>query len=265
MHMRALILVVALVAGFAAFSGRTIIIGKDVKGDGIKVAKGAGLKTVMVVYGTRPEAIKLAPLIRGLAASERLKPLVVVTGQHREMLDQVLEVFEIRPDVELVRIPSDDGFTIAADRFAAVASGLIGLADRLLSLCDNAGIAPGRIVLELTESSAMTDPAARRVREEPGRRSSPPARPSVISLPPAAVGGGVHGLLQGHVQAHNAVIMDAAVQKGDLPRHKDQISGFHERDVVRHRGRRPELPHPGPQERGHEHRQEVGDHQAKDY
>jgi UDP-N-acetylglucosamine 2-epimerase (non-hydrolysing) len=55
----------------------------------------------MVVYGTRPEAIKLAPLIRGLAASERLEPLVVVTGQHREMLDQVNTLFGIVPDVDL--------------------------------------------------------------------------------------------------------------------------------------------------------------------
>jgi len=55
----------------------------------------------MVVYGTRPEAIKLAPLIRALAASERLVPLVVVTGQHREMLDQVNALFGIVPDVDL--------------------------------------------------------------------------------------------------------------------------------------------------------------------
>lgn len=61
----------------------------------------AGLKTIMVVYGTRPEAIKLAPLIRALAASDHLKPLVVVTGQHREMLDQVNTLFEVVPDVDL--------------------------------------------------------------------------------------------------------------------------------------------------------------------
>jgi len=59
------------------------------------------MSTVMVVYGTRPEAIKLAPLIRALATSERLEPLVVVTGQHREMLDQVNALFGIVPDVDL--------------------------------------------------------------------------------------------------------------------------------------------------------------------
>ena len=58
-------------------------------------------KTVMVVYGTRPEAIKVAPLIRALATSESLEPLVVVTGQHREMLDQVNTLFGVVPDVDL--------------------------------------------------------------------------------------------------------------------------------------------------------------------
>lgn len=56
---------------------------------------------VMVVYGTRPEAIKLAPVIRALEESMQLRPVVVVTGQHREMLDQVNQVFGISPDVDL--------------------------------------------------------------------------------------------------------------------------------------------------------------------
>jgi UDP-N-acetylglucosamine 2-epimerase (non-hydrolysing) len=60
-----------------------------------------GRKIVMVVYGTRPEAIKMAPLVRELAASDSLEPLVVVTGQHREMLDQVNSFFGIVPDVDL--------------------------------------------------------------------------------------------------------------------------------------------------------------------
>nr|BFF05182.1 UDP-N-acetylglucosamine 2-epimerase (non-hydrolyzing) [Brevibacterium otitidis] len=56
---------------------------------------------VMVVYGTRPEAIKVAPVIRALEASEKLRPISVVTAQHREMLDQVNSVFGITPDVDL--------------------------------------------------------------------------------------------------------------------------------------------------------------------
>ncbi len=55
----------------------------------------------MVVYGTRPEAIKVAPLIIGLMDSAVFEPIVVVTAQHRELLDQVNEVFGIKPDADL--------------------------------------------------------------------------------------------------------------------------------------------------------------------
>lgn len=56
---------------------------------------------VMTVYGTRPEAIKVAPVIKALEASDVLDSITVVTGQHREMLDQVNEIFEIMPDHDL--------------------------------------------------------------------------------------------------------------------------------------------------------------------
>ena len=55
----------------------------------------------MVIFGTRPEAIKLAPVIGVLEASQRLEPVVVVTGQHRAMLHEVLETFAIVPDIDL--------------------------------------------------------------------------------------------------------------------------------------------------------------------
>ncbi|MDT3719487.1 non-hydrolyzing UDP-N-acetylglucosamine 2-epimerase [Pseudomonas oryzihabitans] len=58
------------------------------------------LKT-LCVFGTRPEAIKMAPLALSLAADERFETKVCVTGQHREMLDQVLELFELVPDFDL--------------------------------------------------------------------------------------------------------------------------------------------------------------------
>lgn len=59
-------------------------------------------KTVMLVFGTRPEAIKMAPLVKAFqAASDSFRTLVCVTGQHREMLDQVLHIFDIRPDYDL--------------------------------------------------------------------------------------------------------------------------------------------------------------------
>jgi UDP-N-acetylglucosamine 2-epimerase (non-hydrolysing) len=55
----------------------------------------------MVVFGTRPEAIKMAPVVRALAACDNLSVQVAVTAQHRQMLDQVLELFDILPDVDL--------------------------------------------------------------------------------------------------------------------------------------------------------------------
>jgi UDP-N-acetylglucosamine 2-epimerase (non-hydrolysing) len=56
---------------------------------------------VLSIFGTRPEAIKMAPVLRRLAKEPGLRSLVCVTAQHREMLDQVLSLFEIRPDHDL--------------------------------------------------------------------------------------------------------------------------------------------------------------------
>lgn len=64
---------------------------------------------VAVVIGTRPEVIKLAPIVHALRDSETLAPYVISTGQHRQMLDQSLEVFGITPDVDLeVMSPQQD-------------------------------------------------------------------------------------------------------------------------------------------------------------
>ena len=59
------------------------------------------MKTVMVVFGTRPEAIKMCPLVNELKTKENLKTIVCVTGQHRQMLDQVLKAFHVVPDYDL--------------------------------------------------------------------------------------------------------------------------------------------------------------------
>ncbi|MEE1617845.1 non-hydrolyzing UDP-N-acetylglucosamine 2-epimerase [Brachybacterium sp. J153] len=56
---------------------------------------------IMTIYGTRPEAIKVAPIIKAIDAAEDLESITVVTGQHREMLDQVNTMFEIVPDHDL--------------------------------------------------------------------------------------------------------------------------------------------------------------------
>ncbi|HDY9427707.1 TPA: UDP-N-acetylglucosamine 2-epimerase (non-hydrolyzing) [Staphylococcus argenteus] len=59
------------------------------------------MKKIMTVFGTRPEAIKMAPLVKALEKDDMLEPIVVVTAQHREMLDSVLETFEIKPKYDL--------------------------------------------------------------------------------------------------------------------------------------------------------------------
>lgn len=60
------------------------------------------MKTVLLVFGTRPEAIKMAPLVKELKKHrDKINTLVCVTGQHRQMLDQVMELFEIKPEYDL--------------------------------------------------------------------------------------------------------------------------------------------------------------------
>ena len=59
------------------------------------------MKTVMLVFGPRPEAIKMCPLVKELKSRKNLKTVVCVTGQHREMLSQVLDAFEVAPDYDL--------------------------------------------------------------------------------------------------------------------------------------------------------------------
>lgn len=59
------------------------------------------MKKVMLVFGTRPEAIKMCPLVNELKSRKGLETVVCVTGQHRQMLDQVLQAFDVKPDYDL--------------------------------------------------------------------------------------------------------------------------------------------------------------------
>ena len=71
---------------------------------------------VMLVFGTRPEAIKMAPLVKGLQACSSLQAVVCVTAQHREMLDQVLRLFDIVPEHDLnIMKPGQDLFDITGN------------------------------------------------------------------------------------------------------------------------------------------------------
>ena len=56
---------------------------------------------VMSVFGTRPEAIKMAPLVKELERREEIESYVCLTGQHREMLDSVMEIFDLKADFDL--------------------------------------------------------------------------------------------------------------------------------------------------------------------
>ncbi|AOM81574.1 non-hydrolyzing UDP-N-acetylglucosamine 2-epimerase [Salisediminibacterium beveridgei] len=58
-------------------------------------------KKIMTIFGTRPEAIKMCPLVKQLEQTDDLEAITVVTGQHREMLDQVLKIFDVTPDEDL--------------------------------------------------------------------------------------------------------------------------------------------------------------------
>lgn len=74
---------------------------------------------VLSIFGTRPEAIKMAPLIKELEKEERIKNYVCITAQHREMLDQVLEIFAIKPDFDLdIMQPRQDLATITTRALA---------------------------------------------------------------------------------------------------------------------------------------------------
>ncbi len=74
------------------------------------------IKKILSVFGTRPEAIKMAPLVKALQAETEFDSRVCVTAQHREMLDQVLELFEIKPEYDLnIMKPGQDLYDITSN------------------------------------------------------------------------------------------------------------------------------------------------------
>ncbi len=84
---------------------------------------------VLSVFGTRPEAIKMAPVVLGLQKTEGIESLVCVTAQHRQMLDQVLQLFEINPDYDLnIMKPGQDLYDVTA-------SALLGIREVLRECC----------------------------------------------------------------------------------------------------------------------------------
>jgi UDP-N-acetylglucosamine 2-epimerase (non-hydrolysing) len=120
----------------------------------------------LIVLGTRPEAIKLAPLILACQAHEKIDPIVCSTGQHREMLDQVLGYFEIRPEIDLglmkpgqtlsgltascieavdrvVVEQSPDAIVVQGDTTTVMASSIVGFYRRIPIVHVEAGLRTG--------------------------------------------------------------------------------------------------------------------------
>lgn len=129
------------------------------------------MKRVMVIYGTRPEAIKMAPLIRSLESCRHVDPLVVVTGQHREMLDQVNELFSIVPKHDLdVMVPGASLTDLAARTVAA--TGAILNQER-----------PDAVVVQGDTTSALTAAMAAFYNEIPVIHLEAGLRSGVLSSP----------------------------------------------------------------------------------
>ena len=81
-------------------------------------------KNIFVVFGTRPEAIKMAPVVKSLQTHSEIETTVCVTAQHRQMLDQVLNLFDIKPDIDLNLMQANQDLSDVTSR------ALVGLRDR---------------------------------------------------------------------------------------------------------------------------------------
>ncbi len=120
---------------------------------------------VMTVYGTRPEAIKVAPVIRAVEAHPDLESVTVVTGQHREMLDQVNEIFGIEPDHDL------DVFAHGQTLNGLMAKVFAGLDDVLVSQAPDAVLVQGDTTTVAAASIAAFNRHVPVVHLEAGLRS----------------------------------------------------------------------------------------------
>ena len=152
----------------------------------------------MVIYGTRPEAIKVAPLIDRLRSSDHFDVITAVTGQHREMLDQVNALFGISPDHDLdlmvpgatlaelssralssiSRVLSDDRpnvVVVQGDTSTAFMAALAAFYERIPVVHLEAGLRTGDL------SSPFPEEANRRLTPLSRRFTSPPPRPRVAT------------------------------------------------------------------------------------
>ncbi len=151
---------------------------------------------VLSIFGTRPEAIKMAPVVQALASSRGITSLVCVTGQHRQMLDQVLELFSIEPDYDLaLMVPNQTLNGLAARAIAGLDEVLTAAApDRVLVHGDTTtAMAASLAAFHRGIPSAMSRRAcAPTISPGPGRgiqpahrrrRGGPPVRPDAALGP----------------------------------------------------------------------------------
>ncbi|TCM68382.1 UDP-N-acetylglucosamine 2-epimerase [Acinetobacter calcoaceticus] len=101
---------------------------------------------ILLVFGTRPEAIKMAPLVHALQAQTDIEAKVCVTAQHREMLDSVLSIFDIQPDYDLDIMKSGQSLTALSSRI------LVGLEDVLKSFAPDVVLVHGDTSTTLSAS-----------------------------------------------------------------------------------------------------------------
>ena len=99
---------------------------------------------IISIFGTRPEAIKMAPVIKELEAEKNIESIVCVTAQHREMLDQVLHLFSIKPDYDLNLMTQNQGLT-------DVTTAILGGLEKIIKKCQ-----PDRILVHGDTTTSFT-------------------------------------------------------------------------------------------------------------
>lgn len=140
----------------------------------------SGRRRVLSVIGTRPEAIKMAPVIKAIEASPHLESLLCITGQHQSMLDQVLDVFALKPDFDLAVMR--EGQTLADITGSVVAGigGVIGRSkpdvvlvhgDTTTAMAAALGAFYARVAIGHVEAGLRTDDLTRPWPEEMNRRT----------------------------------------------------------------------------------------------
>ncbi|MFW0179408.1 non-hydrolyzing UDP-N-acetylglucosamine 2-epimerase [Rothia sp. P7208] len=193
--------------------------------------KVSGKYTVMVVYGTRPEAIKVAPVIHQLKTSERFNVLVVSTGQHRQMLEQVNTVLGLEPDYSLDIMQENQGLNDTA----------VKILDQMGQLCEeeqpNAVLVQGDTGTALYSALAAFNHQIPVIHLEAGLRSGNITSPfpeegnrklisQISSLHLAPTEGSKNNLLAENFKPNDILVTGNSVIDALLSQKEPSIEGF---------------------------------------